>query len=128
MPKDFPRTYRIAEQIQRELAGLIRMEIRDPRVGNITVSGVEVTKDLGHAKVFVTELGKGEEDTAPAIEALNHASGFLRRQLGRMLKLRTIPQLHFHYDPSFDRGARLSALIDEALEEDKERHQDQDED
>lgn len=117
MPKEFSRTRRVGEQIQRDLAQLIHDEIKDPRVGMVTVNAVEVSRDLGHAKVYVTSLE--ERDHEETIQALSHAAGFLRRELGRRLMLRTIPQLHFHYDESVEKGSRLSALIDEAVESDK---------
>jgi ribosome-binding factor A len=119
MPKDFPRTRRIGEQLQRELAGLIRDDVRDPRVGMVTVSAVDVTRDLAHAKVFVAVLGGDAEQTAETVEALNNAAGYLRKLLGQRLRLRTVPALHFHYDESFDRGARLSQLIDQAVSRDE---------
>lgn len=119
MPKDFPRTRRVGEQIQRELAELIRDEISDPRVGMVTVSGVEVTRDFAHAKVFVTPLGGGAEEGAATAEALNRGAGYLRKLLGQRLRLRTVPALKFLYDESFERGARLSALIDRAVDSDK---------
>jgi ribosome-binding factor A len=119
MPKDFPRTRRIGDQIQRELAELIRDEIRDPRVGMVTVSAVDVTRDLAHAKVFVTPLGGGPEEGAELVEALNHAASYLRKLLGQRLRLRTVPALKFLYDESFERGARLSRLIDQAVAEEK---------
>ncbi|MBA1148558.1 30S ribosome-binding factor RbfA [Ectothiorhodospiraceae bacterium WFHF3C12] len=121
MPRDFPRTRRVAEQLQRELAELIRREIRDPRVGNMTVAEVRVSRNLEHADVYVTALGATAEDSEESVAALNHAAGYLRRQLGQMLKLRAIPALRFHYDASFDRGAHLSRLIDEAVAEDQEK-------
>lgn len=118
MAKDFPRTRRIGEQLQRELAELIRDELNDPRVGMVTVSAVEVTRDLAHAKVFVAVLGADAQQTDESITALKSAAGFLRKLLGQRLRLRTVPALHFHYDDSFDRGARLSQLIDEAVARD----------
>ena len=115
MPKDYPRTRRIAEQIQRELAELIRTELKDPRVsGMVTITEVEVSADQSHARVFFTALAdqsKIEETT----EGLKRASGFLRTQLAHRMKLRTVPQLEFRYDPSVERGVRLSRLIDEAV-------------
>ena len=114
MPKDFPRTRRVADQIQRELADILRLELKDPRVGMVTVTGVEVTQDYAHAKVFFTLLG----DHARADESasgLQRAAGFLRSQLAHRLKLRTVPQLHFVYDTSVERGMHLSRLIDEAV-------------
>lgn len=118
MAKDFPRTRRIGEQLQRELAELIRDELNDPRVGMVTVSAVEVTRDLAHAKVFVAVLGADAQQTDETVTALKSAAGFLRKLLGQRLRLRTVPALHFHYDDSFDRGARLSQLINEAVARD----------
>lgn len=114
MPRDFSRTLRVAEQVQRELADLIRLEIKDPRVGMVTLTGVEVAADYGHAKVYFTLLGDTDQVSA-ATEGLNHAAGFLRRELGRRIKLRTVPQLHFVFDESVERGMRLSSLIDSAI-------------
>ena len=103
MPRDHSRTLRIAEQIQRELAELIRLELKDPRVGMVTLTDVEVTNDYAHAKVFFTTLGTGDQ-IAAATAGLNHAAGFLRHELGQRIKLRGIPQLHFIYDESVERG------------------------
>jgi len=114
MPKEFPRSRRIAGQIQRELAEIVRLELKDPRVGMITLTDVEVTPDYEHAKVYFTLLG----DAARAEEAasgLRRATGFLRTQLAHRLKLRTVPQLQFVYDSSIERGVQLSRLIDEAV-------------
>lgn len=119
MPKDFPRTRRVGEELQRELAELIRDEVRDPRVGLVTVSSVDVTRDLAHAKVFVAALGGSAEQSEATAGALNSAAGYLRKLLSQRLRLRTVPALHFHYDESFDRGARLSKLIDDAVAKEK---------
>lgn len=126
MPKDFPRTRRVGEQIQRELAELIRDEIRDPRVGMVTVSEVEVSRDLAHAKVFVTPLGGGATEGVETAAALNRGAGYLRKLLGQRLRLRTIPALKFLYDESFERGAHLSALIDRAVDSDSGADSDSD--
>ena len=114
MPRDFSRTLRVAEQVQRELADLIRLEVKDPRVGMVTLTGVEVAPDYSHAKVYSTLLGNPAQAES-ATEGLNHAAGFLRRELGRRIKLRITPQLHFHFDESVERGMRLSKLIDSAV-------------
>ena len=114
MPRDFSRTLRVAEQVQRELADLIRLEVKDPRVGMVTLTGVEVAPDYSHAKVYFTLLGNTAQAES-ATEGLNHAAGFLRRELGRRIKLRITPQLHFHFDESVERGMRLSKLIDSAV-------------
>lgn len=116
MAKDYARTERVAEQIQRELAELLRLEIKDPRVRMVTVTGVEVARDYSHAKVYYTAL-EGANDAVQ--QGLERASGFLRSQLAHSMKLRITPQLHFAYDPSIERGARLSQLIDQAVASDK---------
>ncbi len=121
MPREFKRTRRVAEQLQRELAQLIRDEVKDPRLGMVTVVDVEVSRDLSHAKVFVTLLAGDEEARMTSVAILNDAAGMLRRFLGRRLRLRTIPQLHFHYDQSIEKGAELSALIDAAVASDRKR-------
>jgi len=114
MPRDYPRTRRVAELLQRELSSLIRERLKDPDVGMVTISDVEVSRDLAHARVYFTVLG-GEAEREKTREALQRAAGFLRRELGRELHLRVIPQLRFIYDDTMDRGNRVSALIDQAL-------------
>lgn len=118
MPKDYPRSRRIAEQIQRELSQVIRMELKDPRVtGMITITDVEVTRDQSHAKVFFTIFGDAVR-IAETTQGLQRAAGFLRSELAHRLLLRTVPQLEFEYDASVERGVRLSQLIDEAVASD----------
>ena len=108
------RLRRVADQIQRELSGLLRSELKDPRVGMITLTGVEVSPDLAHAKVFYTTLGDAEA-LALTETGLRRAAGFLRSELGRRLKLRLTPELRFVYDASVAHGVNLSKLIDDAL-------------
>jgi len=117
VPKDYPRSRRIAEQIQRELADIIRLEIKDPRVGMVTITDVEVTPDGEHAKIFFTRLGQLEEagDHEAVTRALQHAAGFMRSELAHRMRLRIVPDLRFAYDESVERGVRLSQLIDEAV-------------
>jgi len=122
MPREFSRTRRVGEQMQRELAELVRAELKDPRLGMVTIQAVEVTRDLGHAKVFFTVLGNAGT-VAETQAVLQHAAGFLRGELGRRMVLRGVPQLHFVYDESVERGTRLSHLIDEAVASD--RHADE---
>lgn len=126
MPKEFSRSQRVAEQIRRELAELIRLEVKDPRVGFITLTDVEVTPDYAHAKVFFTSM-TGEEGLDEILRGLRRASGFLRRELGRRVRIHTLPELHFHYDPSVERGSRLSRIIDDAVRDDNARHGSEDE-
>ncbi len=124
MPRGFARTDRVGDQIQRELSALIRDELKDPRVGMVTLTGVEVSRDLAHARVYVTALGEAQAVQA-AIAALNGAAGFLRRGLGQRMVLRSVPRLRFIHDESIDRGIRLSQLIEEAVAEDERRHRDE---
>jgi ribosome-binding factor A len=121
MPKDFERTRRVGEQLQRELATIIQQELRDPRLGMVTISAVEVSKDMSVAKVFFTMLDESSDHTR-AIEALQHAAGFLQHELSHRVQLRTIPKLRFTYDESIERGSALSALIDTAVKTDRAKH------
>lgn len=117
MPREFTRSERVGGQLRRELAVLIQREVKDPRVGFVSVSDVEVTRDLSHAKVFVTVF---EEDKAQeSIKALKNAAGFLRRRLGQELRMRTVPELHFHHDASVETGTRMDELIAGAVASDR---------
>lgn len=121
MPKDFSRTRRIAELIQRELARLLANQVHDPRIGFVTVTGVELSKDLKHAKVYVTRLDKKDNSSSgkeQLLTALTHASGFLRRELSHDLNLRVSPSFSFYYDTSVENGNKLSELIDRAIHPD----------
>ena len=107
MAQDFKRTDRIADQMQRDLAELIRSSLKDPRIGMVTVNSVEVARDLGYADIYVTlltveDLDADSEQVKQTIKILNGAAGFLRTELGRKIKLRMIPQLRFHFDASVD--------------------------
>ena len=115
MPREFSRSRRVGEQIRRILAQLIHDEVKDPGVGMITLTAVEVSPDLGHAKIFFTTLADGPEAVRASEAGLRRASGFLRRELGRLVKLRITPELHFTYDRSVEHGRRLTALIDGAV-------------
>ncbi|MGC9456022.1 MAG: 30S ribosome-binding factor RbfA [Halothiobacillaceae bacterium] len=125
MARDFPRARRVAEQIQRELAELIRDEINDPRIGLLTITDVEVSRDLAHAKVYFSTLAS--EERAVAQEVLDGAAGFLRAEIGARMRLRVVPQLHFLHDDSIERGMRMDALIDSVRAEDRARRPDGDE-
>lgn len=120
MAKQYSRTQRIGDQIQRELAILIPREIKDPRLGFITVTGVDVSRDISHAKVFITVMGDNSPEVIKEnLTVLKDAAGYLRMLLGKAMKLRSLPALHFHYDESITRGAHLSALIEQAVSEDE---------
>jgi ribosome-binding factor A len=118
MPREFPRTRRVGEQIQRELAALIRDELKDPRLGMVSISSVQVSRDMAHAKIHISVLGK-EEQVSDSLGVLNNAAGFLRHKLGKILHMRVIPVLRFYHDRSLEEGARLGALINEAIASDK---------
>ena len=121
--KAFPRTRRVGEQIRRELAELIRDELRDPRLALISMTSVEVSRDLAYARIFVTLVGD-PADRAERVAELNHAAPLLRRELGRRMRIRTVPKLEFRYDEVVERAARLSALIEAAVAADGGKHHD----
>jgi ribosome-binding factor A len=125
MPRDFSRTDRVADAIKRILATLIQQEVRDPRVGMVNINDVNVSRDLSFAKIYVTFVGRDDEEQClEAAMALNKATGFLRSLLAKELSLRTTPKLQFHYDKTPKQGQALSSLIDRALAQDKSRHED----
>lgn len=120
--REFKRTDRVGDQLQKELAVLIQREVKDPRLGMVTVSGVTVSRDLGYADVYVTLLGEDTpERVKENLKVLRQAGGFLRSQIARRIKLRHVPELRFHYDESVVRGQRLSSLIEQAVSSDRER-------
>lgn len=119
-PHGFSRGERVAEQIRRDLAELLR-QVKDPRIARwlplVTITDIEVSADYTHAKVYYTSLAEAEHGKDIA-QGLAHAAGFLRRELGRRLHIHHIPELHFVFDASVERGTRLSQLIDAAVESD----------
>ena len=108
----------MGDPIQRELADLLKNDVKDPRVGPVTVTAVDVTADLSHATIRFTHLA-GKEHSEAAVAALSRTAGFLRSELSHRLNLYSVPQLHFAYDDSIESGMRMSRLIDEAIAEDK---------
>ena len=112
------RPLRVAEVLQRELSMVIARELADPRVGQFTITAVDVAPDLSHAKVFITHLS-GVGDAPKTVAALNHAAGFLRNALRTRVKLRVIPELRFVYDESVEKGVALSHLIEQAVAKDR---------
>lgn len=126
MAQEFNRTDRIADQMQRDLAELIRSSLNDPRLGMVTVNQVTVARDLGYSDVYVTlltaeDLDADAEEVKTTINILNGAAGFLRSELSRMIRLRTIPQLRFHFDASVKRGRQLDQLITKARKKDNDQ-------
>ena len=117
MPREFNRSERVAGQLRRDLAKLIQFEIKDPGVGFVSLSDVEVTRDLAHAKVYITVFEPEKADTS--LKALSRAAAFLRRRLGQELRLRQVPELHFLHDDSIERGSHIDKLIEQALDSDK---------
>ncbi len=128
MPREFTRSDRVSDAIQRFLAQLIPQEIRDPRIGMVNINDVTVTRDMSYAKVYVTFVGNdSEEEGIEGAKRLNGASGFLRSLLAKEMNMRTVPRLQFLYDKTAIRGQELSNLIDRAVAGDKARHDDGDE-
>ena len=119
MKRPSQRAHRVGDQIQRELADLIKNEVKDPRVGPVTITGVDVSGDLSHATVRFSSLA-GKDTAKDAAAALARTAGFLRSELSRRLDLYSVPQLKFVYDDSIESGIRMSKLIDEAVASDKQ--------
>ncbi|XUO85372.1 30S ribosome-binding factor RbfA [Halomonas sp. KM007] len=127
--REFKRTDRVADQLQKELAVLIQREVKDPRLGMVTVSGATVSRDLGYADIYVTLLGEQDpERIKENLQVLKRAAGFLRSQIAQRIKLRHVPELRFHFDESVVRGQHLSSLIDEAVSTDRARQSDDEND
>ena len=134
------RAQRVADQIQREIAALIQLEVNDPRIGMVSVTAVEVSRDLSYAKIYVTVLNSLSDSGAvnsstlstpgqldkleidENLKALNGATGYLRSLLAKRLTLRSVPKLRFYYDGSVERGRHISELIDNALAADRDLH------
>jgi ribosome-binding factor A len=108
----FKRADRVADLIRTEISDLLLKQVRDPRVGSVTITGVKVTDDLRMARIYFVELGK-DQCSEEVRSGLGKAAGFLRRELGRRIRLRYIPELLFSYDPSFAYGSRIEKLISE---------------
>ena len=127
MAREFKRTDRLGDGIQRILAQLIQFEIRDPCVGMVNINDVEVSRDLAHARIFITFVGdKSDEEVTESVKVLNNAGGFLRTKLAKELDIRITPRLFFVYDKTSIRGQELSRLIDKAVAEDGSNNDDVD--
>ncbi len=117
--REFSRTDRVAQQIQKEIAVILQREIKDPRLGFVTVSAVEVSRDLSYAKIFVTVLNTSDEDkTKQSVQILNDATGYIRSILGKRIRARIMPELRFVVDTSLLEGMRISNLVDSVIRED----------
>jgi ribosome-binding factor A len=125
--KEFSRTARIADFLKRELGTFIQKELRDPRLGMVSVIDAQVSRDLSHAKIYVTVMGKNTpEEAKESLDVLNKAAGFLRSQVAKINNARTTPQLRFYYDTSVNRGQHISKLIQDAVDADRSRYTDSD--
>lgn len=126
MAKEFSRSQRVSQEMQKEIALILQREIKDPRVGMATVSGIELSRDLAYAKVFVTFLNVLTDNADPdtvknGIKALQDASGYIRTLLGKAMRLRIVPELTFAYDNSLIEGMRMSNLMTNVIKNDVER-------
>jgi len=115
--KDFNRSDRVAEQLKRELSNLIHNESRDPRFASFTITAVRMTRDLSHAKVYLTSID-GEDSSVGAVKAINKAANYFKHELKSRLLLRVIPQLHFVYDESIERASNMTNLIEKTVADD----------
>lgn len=112
MVKDYSRTERVGDHLQQEVARLVQLELRDPRLKLVSITGVDVSRDLAHAKVFFTQLGVDDKaEGAKSAEVLNRAAGFIRSEIARGSTMRTVPKLHFRFDESVGRGRDMEALL-----------------
>ena len=122
MAKEYSRTSRVSQQVQKELARILQQEVKDPRIGMVTISGVDITRDLAYAKVFVTFLTIGEQTNEESLEGLNAASGYIRRLLGKAMRLRIVPEVRFCFDETLTEGLRISEMVSSAVQADKAKH------
>ncbi|PWI35267.1 30S ribosome-binding factor RbfA [Vibrio albus] len=123
MSKEFSRTQRVSQQLQKELAVILQREIRDSRIGMVTISDVEVSRDLAYAKVFVTFLCVGEQTPESSLNALKEHEAHVRMMLGKRIRLRLTPEVRFTYDNTLVEGMRMSNLVSEVVSNDKNRAQ-----
>lgn len=124
MAREFSRPQRVAEQLQRELALLLQREVKDPRLGMVTVAAVDVSRDLAYATAWVTFLGKDSpEEIAEGLDVLDGVAGFLRTLLGKSMRMRQVPHLKFKYDESQARGRTMSSLIEKARQRDSDNRE-----
>lgn len=121
MAREFSRTERVAQQIQKEVAVILQRDVKDPRLSMSTVSSVEVTRDLAYAKIFVTFFTNEDDKIKESIDILNEAAGFVRSLLAKQLRARIMPQLRFVYDNSLAEGIRMTSLVNKVIAEDESR-------
>lgn len=121
MAKEFSRSQRVAQQVQKELAVILQREIKDPRVGMITISDVEISRDLAYATVYVTFLTIGEQTPEDGMTVLEEANGYIRSLLAKAMRLRIVPEIKFEYDKSLVEGMRMSNIVSQVIKNDIEK-------
>ncbi|QIM68735.1 30S ribosome-binding factor RbfA [Basfia succiniciproducens] len=127
MSREFKRSDRVAQELQKEIAVILQREVKDPRIGMVTVSDVEVSRDLAYAKIFVTFLFNNDDEAIKqGMKALEKAAPYIRSLVGKAMRLRIVPELRFEYDRSLVEGMRMSNLVTNVVRSDKERHIDED--
>ncbi|MBW8190982.1 30S ribosome-binding factor RbfA [Neiella marina] len=126
MAKAFKRTDRVSQQVKKSIAMILQREIKDPRIGMVTVSDVEVSRDIAYAKIYVTFLFDDADAIKAGMKVLKDAAGYIRSLLGSEVKMRLTPELQFIYDDSLVEGMRLSNVVTSAVEEDKRKRGDLD--
>ncbi len=125
MAKAFNRSSRVGHELQKEIAIILQREIKDPRLGMVTVSGVDISRDLSYAKVFVTFLNDDDPQVIEqGLNVLNDAKGYIRTLIGKAMRLRIIPEIKFFYDESLIKGMQMSSLVSDVIKQDNERHKD----
>ena len=125
MAKAFNRSSRVGHELQKEIAIILQREIKDPRLGMVTVSGVDISRDLSYAKVFVTFLNDDDPQVIEqGLNVLNDAKGYIRTLIGKAMRLRIIPEIKFFYDESLVKGMQMSSLVSNVIKQDNERHKD----
>nr|WP_086940463.1 30S ribosome-binding factor RbfA [Thaumasiovibrio occultus] len=124
MSKEFSRTQRVSQQLQKELAFILQREIRESRLAMTTISDVEVSRDMGYAKVFVTFLTIGDQTNEESLQILRDKAPYIRSLLGKRIRLRVTPELNFIFDESLTEGMRISNLVSKVVKDDNDRHVD----
>ena len=123
MSREFKRSDRVAQELKKEVAVILQREVKDPRIGMVTVSDVEVLRDLAYAKIFVTFLFDNDQEViAQGMKGLEKASPYIRTLVGKAMRLRIVPELRFIYDESLVEGMRMSNLVSNVIREDEAKH------
>ncbi|AVQ88201.1 MULTISPECIES: 30S ribosome-binding factor RbfA [Plesiomonas] len=123
MAKEFSRSKRVAQELQKEIAVILQREVKNPQIGMVTVSGVEVSRDLAYAKIFVTFLFDDQDAIDSGLKSLRESTGYIRTLVGKAMRLRIVPELRFEYDRSLTEGMRMSNLVSSVIRDDQARQQ-----